>query len=159
MSAFVDTVEQKEQLDKLLNELKSVKGSLMIAMQEAQKIYGYLPKEIQERIAEALSFPLEKVYGIATFYSQFHLTKPGKYKVGICMGTACYVRGADLLLKRVEEITKTQAGKTSEDGLYTIEATRCVGCCGLAPLITVGEEVFGNINADDVNRIMENYKE
>ncbi|MCL2555575.1 MAG: NAD(P)H-dependent oxidoreductase subunit E [Firmicutes bacterium] len=159
MSAFVDTVEQKEQLDAVLSDLKVVKGSLMIAMQKAQEIYGYLPKEIQERIAENLSFPLEKVYGIATFYSQFHIHKPGKYKVGICMGTACYVRGADLLLKRVEEITGILAGQTSENGLYTVEATRCIGCCGLAPLITVGEEVFGNINADDVNRIMENYKE
>jgi len=159
MSAFVDTQEQKQELDALFNSLKDTKGSLMIAMQKAQEIYGYLPKEIQERIAEALGFPLEKVYGIATFYSQFHIHKPGKYKIGICLGTPCYVKGAEGLLKRVEEITNTKSGQTSDNGLYTVEATRCIGCCGLAPLITVGSEVFGNITTNDVDKILANYKE
>jgi len=159
MSAFVDTQEQRVQLEKTLNELKPVKGSLMMAMQKAQEIYGYLPREIQVRIAEILDMPLEKVYGIATFYTQFHLNKPGKYKVGVCMGTACYVRGAGELLDRVSQITGIPAGATSEDGMYTVEATRCIGCCGLAPLITVGEEVYGNIGVKDVDGIMAKYKE
>jgi len=158
MSEFVDSAEQKAKFDALMQELKSVKGPLMLAMQKSQEIYGYLPREVQVKIAQNLDIPLEKVYGIATFYAQFHLHKPGKYKVGVCMGTACYVRGAGDLLDRVCQISKTPAGKTSEDGLYTIEATRCVGCCGLAPLITVGETVYGNIGVSDVDTIMEKYK-
>lgn len=156
---FKDTPEQAKQLDKILDGLKGVPGPTMIALQKAQDIYGYLPFEIQNKIAENLSIPVEEVYGIVTFYSQFSTLPKGKYKIGVCMGTACYVRGSGDILDKFKEILKLQAGQTSEDLKYTLEATRCIGCCGLAPVLTVNEEVYGKVKADDVKKIIAKYND
>jgi NADP-reducing hydrogenase subunit HndA len=156
---FVETTEQRQQLKKVLASLSDVKGSLMMAMQKAQEIYGYLPIEIQTRIADACGVPLEEVYGIATFYSQFNINPLGKYKVGVCLGTACYVRGSGAILDKLIEKMGIEPGQTSADGKFTLEATRCIGCCGLAPVLTVNEHVYGNLTADDVEKILYKYND
>lgn len=154
---FNDTPEQKKMLDKVFEELKNVPGSLMKAMQKAQDIYGYLPIEIMQRIAEACEVPVEEVYGIATFYAQFNLEPSGKYKIGVCLGTACYVRGSGVLLDKIKERLHIDAGQTTEDMMFTLEATRCIGCCGLAPVLTVNGDVHGNLVPDDIDKIFAQY--
>ena len=154
---FKDTPEQKKMLDKVFDELKNVPGSLMKAMQKAQDIYGYLPIEIMQRIATACKCPVEEVYGIATFYAQFNIEPMGKYKVGICLGTACYVKGSGVILDKVKERLHIEPGHTTEDMKYTLEATRCIGCCVLAPVLTVNGEVYGNLVPEDMDKIFAKY--
>ena len=156
--AFVDTPEQKAALNAELQKLRNVKGPLMIALQKTQDIYGYLPESVLTTVAEFFDVPLQDLYGVITFYSQFHLKPRGKYKVGVCMGTACYVRDASKLLDKLKDMLKINPGETTPDILYSLEATRCVGCCGLAPLITVNENVYGKIGPDNIPAIMEKYK-
>ncbi len=156
---FIDTPEQAKALDKALNELKGVKGPLMIALQKAQDIYGYLPFEVQNKIAEFFNVPLQDLYGIVTFYAQFHLEPKGKYKIGVCLGTACYVKGSGDVINKIKERLKLEAGQTSEDMKYSLEATRCIGCCGLAPVLTVNEEVYGKVGVDEVDMILSKYRD
>lgn len=131
----------------------------MKAMQKAQDIYGYLPIEVQSEIGKTFGVPLEEVYGIATFYAQFNLQPKGKYTIGVCLGTACYVKGSGDVLNKFEERLGIQPGNTSADGKYTLDATRCIGCCGLAPVLTVNGEVYGNLTKDDVDRILAKYSD
>lgn len=154
---FDDTPSRAAELKKVLDELKNVPGPLMKALQKAQDIYGWLPKEVQNTIAETFDVPLEEIYGIATFYSQFNLNPSGKNKVGICLGTACYVKGSGDILKAFEDRLHITAGKTTEDRNFTLEATRCIGCCGLAPVLTVNGEVYGKVTVDDVDKILAKY--
>ncbi len=154
---FKDTPEQKKMLDDVFEELKGVKGSLMKAMQKAQDIYGYLPIEVMQRIAVACDVPVEEVYGIATFYAQFNLEPMGKYKIGICLGTACYVKGSGVILDKVKERLHIEPGHTTEDMMFTLEATRCIGCCGLAPVLTVNGDVHGNLVPEDLDKIFAQY--
>lgn len=154
---FIETPEQKAELDKVLKSLKNVPGPLMKAMQQAQDIYGYLPVEVQMRIADACNVPLEEVYGIATFYAQFNITPRGKYTIGVCLGTACYVKGSGLIMDKIVEKLHCQPGETTEDRKYTLQATRCIGCCGLAPVLTVNGEVYGNLVVADVEKILAKY--
>ncbi len=154
---FIDTPEQKKKLDKVFVELKGVPGSLMKAMQKAQDIYGYLPIEIMQRIATACNVPVEEVYGIATFYAQFNIEPMGKYKVGICLGTACYVKGSGVILDKIKERLHIEPGHTTEDMKFTLEATRCIGCCGLAPVMTINGEVHGNLKPEDLDTIFAKY--
>lgn len=144
-------------MTKALEELKKVPGPVMKAMQSAQDIYGCLPFEVQNQIAEALDVPLEEVYGIATFYSQFHLKPSGKYKIGVCLGTACYVRGAGDIMDNIRTKLGIEAGETTDDAKFTLEATRCIGCCGLAPVLTVNEEVYGKVVPEDIDKILSKY--
>ena len=129
----------------------------MKAMQTAQDIYGYLPIELQSKIASTFGVSLEEVYGIATFYAQFNLTPKGQYTIGICLGTACYVRGSGKVLDKFKERLGINAGETTADRKYTLDATRCIGCCGLAPVLTVNDEVYGNLTEDDVDKILAKY--
>ncbi len=156
---FIETQEQKDKLNAVLEEQKNVSGSLMKVMQKAQEIYGYLPLEVQARIAEFFNVPLEEIYGIATFYAQFHTEPSGKYRVGICLGTACYVKGSGDILEKLKSILKVDAGKTTEDLKFTLDATRCIGCCGLAPVMTVNEEVYGRLTVDDIEGIIAKYND
>ena len=155
----IGTPQQWEQLEQLLDSLKSVPGPVMKAMQGAQDIFGYLPIEVQSKIAATFGVALEEVYGIATFYAQFNLKPKGKYTVGICLGTACYVKGSGDILAKFEEKLGIKAGETSADGKFTLDATRCIGCCGLAPVLTVNDEVYGNLTVDDVDRILAKYND
>jgi len=130
----------------------------MPVLHEAQEIFGCLSYEVQKYIAEEMQIPMSDIYGVATFYSQFTLEPKGEYKVGVCLGTACYVRGAQKILDKVSEELGIKAGVTSADGKFTLEATRCIGACGLAPVMMINDDVYGRLDADDVPGILEKYK-
>lgn len=155
---FRGTPEQEAKLKEIIAEYREVRGALMPVLQKAQELYGYLPIEVQIMIAEGLGLSLEEVYAVVTFYSQFALNPTGKYRVSVCLGTACYVKGAQTILDELEKQLGIKAGGTTPDGLFTLEATRCLGCCGLAPVMTVGEEVYGRLVPADVKDILAKYR-
>jgi NADH-quinone oxidoreductase E subunit len=130
---------------------------LIPIMHEAQEIFGYLPIEVQNYIAEALEISITDVYGVATFYSQFSLKPKGKYNISVCMGTACYVKGAQKILDRLKKELNIEVGETTEDGKFTITATRCLGACGLAPVMTINDDVYGRLVEDDIPGIIKKY--
>ena len=154
---FYGTPEQKAKLDEVIAKCNRDKSMLMHVMQEAQGIYGYLPREVQVMIAEGMDVPLEKVYGIATFYAQFSLSPKGEYDISVCLGTACYVKGAQQLVDKISEILGIEPGECTEDGKFSLEECRCIGACGLAPVFTVNGEVYGKVTADDVPGILAKY--
>lgn len=141
-----------------MRENKGKKGALMAVLHEAQDQFGYLPKEIQELISKELRIPLSEIYGVATFYSQFSLVPKGEYKIGVCLGTACYVKGAQEILDKVEEELGITVGQTTPDRKFSISATRCLGACGLAPVLVVNEDVYGRLKAEDVEEILNKYR-
>ncbi len=155
---FSGTPEQEAELLKVINELRDDKGSLMPILQQAQDIYGYLPIEVQTIISDELNIPLEKIYGVVTFYSQFSLNPKGKYKISVCLGTACYVKGSGDIYNKIIDILGIQGGECTSDGLYSLEACRCIGACGLAPVMTVNDEVYGRLTVDEVSSILAKYK-
>ena len=154
---FRGTPEQEAQLQEVIKRHQGQDGALMPVMQEAQEIYGYLPVEVQQMIAKGLSVPVEKVYGVATFYSQFALTPKGEYKISVCLGTACYVKGAQDVLDRITQILGIGPDECTEDGRFYIEACRCIGACGLAPVMTINDEVYGRLQKTDVDDILKQY--
>lgn len=154
---FNDTPEQAKKLDELIESLKGERGAVMPALHHAQLIYGYLPIEVQKKIADGLKVPLEEVYSVSTFYSQFSLTPKGKYNISVCLGTACYVKGADKLIDRITEKLGIKAEECTEDGKFSLTACRCIGACGLAPVLTVNEDVYGRLNPEDVDGIIAKY--
>ena len=155
---FNGTKEQEEQLLAVIAELKSQPGCLMPIMQKAQDIYGYLPIEVQTIIADELGIPLEKVYGVATFYAQFALYPKGKYKISVCLGTACYVKGSGDLYNALMEKLGIAGGECTSDGKFSLEACRCIGACGLAPVLTVNDDVYGRLTVDDLDEILAKYE-
>ena len=156
---FQGTPEQEAQLKKIISEHKDERGCLMPVMQKAQDIYGYLPIEVQEMIAEGLNVPLEEVYGVATFYAQFALNPKGKYRISVCLGTACYVKGAGDIFDKFAEKLGIGNGECTADAKFSLEACRCIGACGLAPVLTVNDEVYGRLTADDVDDILAKYND
>ena len=150
--------QKLELLQKVISNHQGEPGALMPVLQEAQEIFGYVPMEVQEIIADGLDTTLSEVYGVATFYSQFSLKPRGKYIVGVCMGTACYVKGAQEVLDKLGEELGVPVGETTADGRFTLEATRCVGACGLAPVMMVNDDVHGRLTADDIPGIIEKYR-
>ncbi len=151
------TEENLQKLQAAIDGNRNLKGALMPILHEAQKIFGCIPLEIQKRISEELSIPLSEIYGVVTFYSQFTLEARGDYVIGVCLGTACYVKGAQPIIDKVSELTGTKVGKTSADGKFTLEATRCIGACGLAPVLTVNEDVYGRLVVSDIPEIVKKY--
>ncbi len=156
---FKGTKEQEEKLKAVIEQLKGEKGCLMPIMQEAQNIYGYLPIEVQKMISDGLNVPLEKVYGVSTFYSQFSLAPKGKHTVSVCLGTACYVKGAGEIYNKLMDVLGIVGGECTPDGMFSLEACRCVGACGLAPVMIVDDDVHGKMTVDDVERIINSYRE
>ena len=156
---FKDTPEQAAKLDAIIAECTGDVSMLMHVMQEAQAIYGYLPFEVQEKIANGMNVPLEKVYGVATFYAQFALSPKGKYDISVCLGTACYVKGAQELLDELSAQLGIGAEECTPDGKYSLTACRCIGACGLAPVLTVNEDVYGKITAADIKDILAKYQD
>ncbi len=154
---FAGTKEQEEALKKIIAENKGQKGALMPVMQKAQDIYGYLPIEVQTMIADGMGIPLEKVYGVSTFYSQFALNPKGKYQISVCLGTACYVKGSGDVYAKIEEILGIKGGECTPDGKFSLDACRCVGACGLAPVMMINDEVYGRLKPDDVKGILEQF--
>jgi len=150
--------EQLEQLDAVIAEWKEVPGGLLPIMQHAQEICGCVNEEVQHHISRMTGTPVSVIYGVATFYSQFTLQPRGKYSIGLCLGTACYVRGSQLVLDELEKQIGVGVGKTTADGLFTLEATRCIGCCGLAPAMMINDEVYGRLTPDQIPAIVEKYR-
>lgn len=154
---FKGTPEQEKQLKAVIEKNKSDKSRLMAVMQEAQGIYGYLPLEVQTMIAEGMDVPLEKVYGVATFYAQFSLSPKGEYNISVCLGTACYVKGSGDIFNKLSEKLGIGAEECTADGKFSLTACRCIGACGLAPVFTVNEDVYGRIGPDEVADILAKY--
>ena len=156
---FSGTPEQAAQLEAVVAQYRDDHSQLMTVMQKAQAIYGYLPYEVQVMIADGMGIPLEKVYGVSTFYAQFALTPPGRNAISLCMGTACYVKGAQAVLDHLCELLGIGPGECTEDGLFSIEACRCIGACGLAPVMMINDEVYGNLTPDKLDGILEKYRD
>ena len=154
---FKGTKEQEQQLREVIAKHKGQDGPLMPVLQEAQEIYGYLPIEVQKIISEGLDIPLEHIYGVVTFYAQFSLAPKGEYKIGVCLGTACYVKGSGDILNKIKEIIGIDVGECTPDGKFSLEATRCIGACGLAPVMTINEDVYGRLVVGDIPDILKKY--
>lgn len=157
---FKGTVDQEKQLRDWLSKNGDKPGAAMPALQKAQEIYGYLPLEVQRIVAEGVNRPLEEIYGISTFYGQFTLTPKGKYKVAVCLGTACYVKGAGKILEKLEEKLGIKNGDCTLDDKFSLESSRCIGACGLAPVFTVNEDVYGRLLEDgsELDGILAKYR-
>lgn len=155
---FEGTKEQEAKLIEVIAAHKEDPGALMPVLQGAQEIYGYLPIEVQTMVAEGLDKPLSEVYGVATFYSQFSLNPKGKYQIGVCLGTACYVKGSNLLVEKIEEILGIKVGECTPDRKFSLDATRCIGACGLAPVMTINEDVYGKLDPDQIPEILAKYQ-
>ena len=154
---FRGTEEQEQQLNAVIAKYKGDKSRIMAVMQEAQGIYGYLPIEVQSKIAEGMDVPLEKVYGVATFYAQFSLSPKGENHIAVCLGTACYVKGSGVIYDKFQELLGIGGDECSADRKFSLTASRCIGACGLAPVLTVNEDVYGRLTADDVPNIIAKY--
>ncbi len=154
---FEGTKEQLEQLLVCIEAHRGEAGALMPVLHEAQNIYGYLPAEVQTVVAEQLNVPLAEVYGVATFYSRFSLTPKGKHIISICLGTACYVKGSDKILQAVERELRISCGDCTPDKKFSIESCRCVGACGLAPVMIIDGDVYGKLTEKDVKGILDKY--
>ena len=155
---FRGTKEQEEQLLAVIAKYDGVPGKTMPILQEAQEIYGYLPHEVQKIIADKTGTPLEEIYGIASFYAQFKLNPSGEVAIAVCLGTACYVKGSGEIIEEFSKQLDLPVGSTSPDGKYSIEATRCIGACGLAPVLTVNGDVYGRLTKADVAGILAKYQ-
>ena len=146
------------ELETFINSLDTKKGSLISVLHKAQGIFGYLPREVQEFVADKLNESLANVYGVVSFYSYFTMVPIGEHAVAVCMGTACYVRGADKVLNEFQKQLGIKSGETSVDGKFSIDALRCVGACGIAPVVLVGEKVYKKVEPKEVKGIIEEYK-
>lgn len=155
---FRGTKEQEERLKAVIEKHKGQQGATIPVLHEAQDIYGYLPIEVQEMISEGLDVPLAEIYGIVTFYTQFSLNPKGQYEIGVCLGTACYVKGSGDILEKIKSILGIDVGECSSDGKFSLTATRCVGACGLAPVVTINDDVYGRLVPDDVADILKKYE-
>lgn len=150
--------DEFKRLDQLLAENKYQRDALINILHGAQEIFGYLPRAVQQYIAHAVDISLAEVYGVTTFYSYFTLEKQGKHKIAVCMGTACYVKGGDKLLEKIQELLNIKVGETTEDGLFTLAASRCIGACGLAPVFTIDDDVYGRLVPEQIPDILAKYR-
>ena len=154
---FQDTPEKRGQLEQVIAEYKDVPGALVQVLKKAQEIYGYLPLEVQLKVAEGLKIPLAEVYGVVSFYTQFTTNPKGEYRISVCMGTACYVKGSQEILDRFKAKLGIDIGECTEDGKFSLDACRCIGACGLAPVVTINDEVYGKVTVDDIDTILAKY--
>ena len=155
---FKGTKEQEEKLREVIERHKNEDGAAIPVLHEAQDIYGYLPIEVQKIISEGLNVPLAEIYGIVTFYTQFSLYPKGEYEVSVCLGTACYVKGSGTIIEKIKERLGIDVGQCTPDGKFSLNATRCIGACGLAPVMTVNDAVFGQVKPADLDDIFEKYQ-
>ena len=158
MKHMAENRDKYLQLDEVIQQNKGKQGAVMITLQAAQNIFEHVPRDVQIRIAEGLGVPLSEVYGVATFYSQFSLEPRGKYVIGVCLGTACYVKGSQKVLDKLCSELEIEVGQTSKDGRFTVQATRCLGACGLAPVMMINDEVFGRLTPEEIPGILAKYK-
>ena len=146
-----------KQIEEIIARYKDEKTPLMMILSDIQKEFGYIPLEVQELVSEETGVPVAEIYGVVTFYSFFSLNPKGKYVIGVCLGTACYVKGAQQVIDKFSEILKIKAGETTEDGLFTLEALRCIGACGIAPALTINGKVYPKVQVSDVPGIVDEY--
>ena len=149
--------EKFEALQKVIDELRNEPGALMPIMQKAQAIYGYLPYEVQKMIADETGTPIEKIYGVATFYAQFTLNPKGKYRISVCLGTACYVKGGDKIWDALRKKLGINEGECTSDGRFSLDSCRCIGACGMAPVMMINDDVYGRLTVDQLDSILEKY--
>ena len=154
-----EVTEKYAKLEQVIAAHRTEKGALMPVLQEAQELFGCVPMDVQQIIADGLGTTLSDVYGVTTFYSQFSLQPRGEFVVGVCLGTACYVRGSQKIMDKVMDELKVRVGKTTLDGKFTLQATRCLGACGLAPVMMINDEVYGRLTADEIPTILKKYRE
>ena len=147
-----------EQIMEICDRYAHEKTPLMMILSDIQKEYGYIPLEVQELVSEKTGISVAEIYGVVTFYSFFSLTPKGKYVIGVCLGTACYVKGAQQVLDKFSEIIGIKPGETSKDGLFTLDALRCIGACGIAPAVTINGKVYPKLTVDAIPQIVEEYK-
>ena len=150
-----------KQITEIVERYKNERTPLMMILSAVQNEYGYIPLDVQELISELTGIPVAEIYGVVTFYSFFSLKPKGKFVVGVCLGTACYVKGSQQVLDKFSEILNIKPGETSEDGLFTLDALRCIGACGLAPVFTVNEDVYGRLKEDgsELDGILAKYRD
>ena len=153
-----EQMEKYAQLQEVIAKHKDEPGALMPVLQEAQNIFGYVPLDVQEIIADGLGTTLAEVYGVATFYAQFSLEPKGEYVVGVCLGTACYVKGAQQICDQFCELLGIQPGQTTDDGLFTVDALRCIGACAAAPAVTINGKIYARVNVKDIPGILAEYR-
>jgi NADH:ubiquinone oxidoreductase subunit E len=153
-----ENVAKFEELSAYIERQDESQGVLMQTLHKAQELFGYLPIEVQKFVSEKTKIPMAEIYGVVTFYTQFSLEPKGKYTVGVCMGTACYVKSSQLVLDQLVKTLKVPVGGTTDDGLFTLEATRCLGCCGLAPVIMIGDSVYGKLDPKMIPDIIDTYR-
>ncbi len=151
-----DTRTQK--LQEVIEKYKDTKGALIPVLHEAQDIFGYLPMNVQKQVSEGLNIPLTEIYGVVTFYTQFSLKPKGKYRISLCMGTACYVKGSSHILDKLQEKLGIHVGDITEDGQFSLDSCRCVGACGLAPVMMVNDDVYGRLTPDEIEGILDKYR-
>ena len=151
------TAEQEERLRNVIAEHKGQPGATMPVLKAAKEIFGYLPEEVQIIVAEGLEIPLSEVYGVTSFYAQFTLNPKGRYQISVCLGTACYVKGSGNVLDEISKQLGIQAGQCTPDGKFSLDACRCIGACGLAPVMTVNDDVYGRLVPEDVAKILATY--
>lgn len=155
-SQFCCEKEKKDEfLEKLFLEYKPIKDNLIQMLNETQEHYGYIPIDVQKQLSEFLTIPMAEIYGVVTFYSRFSLKPKGKYNISVCLGTACFVKGSQKIMDRLLERLKIQPGETTPDGIFSIEETRCVGACGLAPVFTVNGEVYGKATVQKLDQVLD----
>lgn len=150
--------KKDEKLVKIVNEYKHDKSNLIQVLNGVQEYYGYVPKEAMIYISEEMQIPVAEIYGVVTFYSRFSLKPKGKYNICVCQGTACYVKGSERILDKVKQELGIGIGETTEDGMFSLEPTRCLGACGLAPVFTVNGEVYGKATVEKVKKVLDEYK-
>lgn len=148
-----------EKLEEILNKYEKNKSNLIQILNEVQEYYGYIPEKAQLAISNYLGMEMAEIYGVITFYSRFTLKPKGKYNIAVCLGTACFVKGSEKLLDTAKEALKIKEGETTEDGKFSLEATRCIGACGLAPVFTVNEEVYGKATPELMKKVIAEYKD
>ena len=149
--------KRDEFFDELFSKYTNEKDNLIQILNEVQEHFGYIPKTAQMEISKYLDMPLAEIYGVITFYARFTLEPKGKYNIAVCLGTACFVKGSEAVLEKAKEILKIDVGETTEDGKFSIEATRCIGACGLAPVFTVNEEVYGKATPELMEKVIKEY--
>ena len=152
------TKAQEDQLREIIAQYKGKPGATMPVLQAAQEIFGYLPEEVQIIVAEGLDIPLSEIYGVASFYAQFTLNPKGEHQISLCLGTACYVKGAGDILEELEKQLGIKAGSVTPDGKFSIDACRCIGACGLAPVMTIGSDVYGRLTVKEIGPILDKYR-
>ncbi|MDE5566251.1 MAG: NAD(P)H-dependent oxidoreductase subunit E [Anaeroplasmataceae bacterium] len=150
--------EAVNQIKEICSRYKNEPSPLMLVLADVQKEYGYIPLEVQEVISNELNIPVSDIYGVVTFYSFFSLKPKGRYVIGVCIGTACYVKGGQNVLDKFSELLKIKIGQTSEDGLFTLDGLRCIGACGIAPAISINGKVYPKVKLSDVENIITEYR-